>query len=170
MVGTHVRTDALVVIDTAVSSSETRSANALASLGITVSVVTAVIQANFNLASNTSISDTTVASALKARSVTAAQIRAVTDGATRTRESWLAGASSVVTISIDTLGAELGGAIRTSPSGLAVTDAINTLSTHATLGRAVFVGTLLSKESRQAIACAVVAISVTRAVGRAGQE
>lgn len=69
------------MVDGAIWAGESSGADALAFLGIAVTVVAAVIGTDLNFTSDTSVSHTAVATSLEARTVTAAQVRAIADRA-----------------------------------------------------------------------------------------
>lgn len=77
----HVGAHSGVMVYGAIWAGESSGADALASLGIAVTVVAAVIGTDLNFTSDTSVSHTAVATSLEARPVTAAQVRAIADRA-----------------------------------------------------------------------------------------
>lgn len=107
VVGAHVRTHALVVVDAAVRPREASRTHAHPPAGVAVAVVAAVVGAHLDLTRHAPIAHTAVAPPLEARAVTAALVWAFADSAVGSGEARLTHARAVVAVSVDALGTEL---------------------------------------------------------------
>jgi len=157
-------------IDTAIRSGETRCTTANHCNAVTVTIVAAIMRTNFNLATNTTITRSAITLSLEANTISIAHLRTLADSAVGSRVSRHAHTCAIVTKSIDALTTHASGTVRTKPASSALANAIHAFAALAAICRAVFVSTLLPKESGQAITCSIVAISVARAVGGACEQ
>jgi len=170
VITTHVRTHSFMVVGAAICARESlRTATHLV-LGIAMTIVAAVVWTYLNLAHHTPISSITIAFPLVTDAMTIAVIWTLAQPAVGAGEARHAHTGAIVTESVDALGAEAGGAIRPQPSSLAFAHTVHTLATVATVSGAVFVGAFGPEEAGQTVARAVVAVSIARAVGRAGHQ
>jgi uncharacterized membrane protein len=107
VVGAHVLAHALVVVDAAVRAGESRRAHALLLARVAVTVVAAVVRADFDFAGDASVANPAITAPLITRPMPATAIRTLADAAVWPRESRLAQARSVVAVAVDAFRAKL---------------------------------------------------------------
>jgi len=164
VVGAHVLAHSLVVIDTAVRARKSSRTTTSLIAEVTITIVTAVIGTNFNFTSNTAVTNTAIAATTNTDTVATAQLWTFSDTTIQSTVAWLTDTSAIVTIAVDALGTELSRAIWASPTLLAVANSIRAFTTQATMGWAMFVGTLFAKETWETVAGSVVAITIARTI------
>lgn len=170
VVAAHVRAHAFVMVDAAVIAREALGALANLVAEVAVAIVAAVVRADFYLAFDAAVPSAAVAFALVADTVIVAVLWTLSYATVRSGEAWHAYTCAVVTEAVDALVANSCRAVRSQPAGLAFAYSINAFPALAAVRWAILVRTLSTEEAGKAVAGAIVAVAVARAVGRTHKQ